>query len=100
MRRVSAVLISIELLGCSAVMVFFVGFSISKIDVLARDGQTGLTDTMEVGIPKKAGWGGWEAGRATDAIHGTGFRALYRTYVVTGGRRSVSRDVIGSPGGV
>lgn len=37
-RNEFSLLISIELLGCSTAVVFFVGLSISKIDVLYRNG--------------------------------------------------------------
>jgi len=73
------VLISIELLGCSTVMVSFIGFSISKIDVLHHDSQMRLTQASW----RYAYQGGWlvEVGRGIDGSMGAVFRITSRTYI-------------------
>ena len=47
-----AILISIEPLGCSTAVVFFVGFSMSKNSALHRNGQISISGAKEIYTPR------------------------------------------------
>ena len=51
-RSEFAILISIEPLGCSAAVVFFVGFSMSENDALYRNSQIRLPGPVEMHTPR------------------------------------------------
>ena len=50
--RKGAILISIEPLGCSTAVVFFVGFSMSENSALHRNGQISISGAKEIYTPR------------------------------------------------